>query len=80
MHNSIVKQVAHCGQNVSSQKSGMVAHWGIDYSTAKNSLVRAADIVANHIFHLANENNGLINSENELHIFYYPRVSKNSII
>ena len=41
-------------------------------NSAKNTLVRAADIVANHIFYLANKNDGLVSSENKLHIFYHP--------
>ena len=41
-------------------------------NSANNTLVRAADIVANHIFYLVNKNDGLVNSENKLHIFYHP--------
>lgn len=41
-------------------------------NSAKNTLVRAADIVANHIFFLANKNNGVVNEENKLHILYHP--------
>ena len=41
-------------------------------NSAKTILVRAADIVANHIFYLANKNDGVVNSENKLHIFYHP--------
>jgi len=41
-------------------------------NSAKTTLVRAADIVANHIFYFANKNSGIINNENKLHIFYHP--------
>lgn len=41
-------------------------------NSAKNTLVRAADIVANHIFYLSNKNKGTIESEDKLHIFYHP--------
>ena len=41
-------------------------------NSAKNTLVRAADIVANHIFYLSNRNKGTIESEDKLHIFYHP--------
>lgn len=41
-------------------------------NSTKNTLVRAADIVANHIFFLANKNDGIVNGENKLHIFYHP--------
>lgn len=41
-------------------------------NSAKNTLVRAADIVANHIFYLSNKNKDTIESEDKLHIFYHP--------
>lgn len=40
--------------------------------SATNTLVRASDIVANHIFYLANSNNGRIEQKNNLNIFYHP--------
>lgn len=41
-------------------------------NSAKNTLVRAADIIANRIFFIANKNNGIIKPETKLHIFYHP--------
>ena len=37
------------------------------------TLVRAADIVANHIFHQARMKNGLVLEKNNLHIMYHPK-------
>lgn len=41
-------------------------------NSSKKTLVRAADIVANHIFFYANKNNGLIPVEEKLNIYYHP--------
>lgn len=41
-------------------------------NSAKKTLVRAADIVANHIFYYANRNGGSIPKEDKLNIFYHP--------
>lgn len=41
-------------------------------NSAKKTLVRSADIVANRIFYLARTNNGLIPVENKLHIITHP--------
>lgn len=41
-------------------------------NSSKKTLVRAADIVANHIYFYANKNNGVIPEEDKLHIYYHP--------
>ena len=41
-------------------------------NSSKKTLVRAADIIANHIFYYANNNNGRIPEENKLNIYYHP--------
>ncbi len=41
-------------------------------NSAKNTLVRAADIIANHLFYLANEKKGTVECEDKLHLFYHP--------
>ena len=41
-------------------------------NSAKKTLVRAADIIANHIYYYANQNKGEIPTENKLHIYYHP--------
>ena len=41
-------------------------------NSAKKTLVRSADIIANHIFFYANTNLGKIPSENKLFIYYHP--------
>jgi len=41
-------------------------------NSAKKTLVRAADIVANHIFYLANKNSGKIEPNNNLTMYYHP--------
>lgn len=41
-------------------------------NSAKTTLVRSADIIANHIFYIANRNKGIISHEDKLHIFYHP--------
>lgn len=41
-------------------------------NSAKKTLVRAADIVANHLFYLANTKNGSIPSEEKLNVYYHP--------
>lgn len=41
-------------------------------NSSKKTLVRAADIVANHIYFYANKNNGIIPEEEKLHIYYHP--------
>lgn len=41
-------------------------------NSSKKTLVRAADIVANHIYFYANNNNGVIPEEEKLHIYYHP--------
>ena len=40
-------------------------------NSSKKPLIRAADIVANHIYYLANTNNGSIPKEEKLNIFYH---------
>lgn len=41
-------------------------------NSSKKTLVRAADIVANHIYFYANKNKGVIPEEDKLHIYYHP--------
>ena len=41
-------------------------------NSSKTTMVRAADIVANHLFGAANWNHGIIPQEERLHIFYHP--------
>lgn len=41
-------------------------------NSSKKTLVRAADIIANHIFFHANKNEGVIPAENKLNIYYHP--------
>lgn len=41
-------------------------------NSVKKTLVRAADIIANHIYFYANRYNGIIPEEENLHIFYHP--------
>lgn len=41
-------------------------------NSAAKTLVRAADIVANHIFHSAIENGGVVTQRNKLTMFYHP--------
>ena len=41
-------------------------------NSSKKSLVRAADIIANHIFFYANRNDGIIQPEDKLNIYYHP--------
>ncbi len=41
-------------------------------NSSKKTLIRAADIVANHIFYNAHKYDGHIPEENKLHIYYHP--------
>ena len=41
-------------------------------NSSKKTLVRAADIIANHIFYYANNNNGRVPDEDKLNIYYHP--------
>lgn len=41
-------------------------------NSSKKTLVRAADIIANHLFFLANKNKGIIPEESKLNIYYHP--------
>lgn len=41
-------------------------------NSSKKTLIRAADIIANHIFSLAYRNNGIIPPEEHLQIYYHP--------
>lgn len=41
-------------------------------NSAKNTLIRAADIVSNHIFYVANKNDGIVDGDSKLHILYHP--------
>ena len=40
--------------------------------SSTKTLVRAADIVANHIYHLANENSNAFETTNNLNVIYHP--------
>jgi hypothetical protein len=41
-------------------------------NSSKTTLVRAADIVANHLFGIANRNDGTIPEEEKMNVFYHP--------
>ena len=41
-------------------------------NSAKKTLVRSADIIANHIYLYAKKHSGKIPTENKLHIYYHP--------
>lgn len=41
-------------------------------NSAQKTLVRAADIVANHIYHEALQNNGIVDTKNNLTLYYHP--------
>lgn len=45
-------------------------------NSATKTLVRAADIVANHIYFLANKNEGIIEEKNNLRVIYHPNIRK----
>lgn len=42
-------------------------------NSEKNTLIRAADIVANHIYYVAKKNEGKVEEENNLNVFYHPK-------
>ena len=42
-------------------------------NSSKITLVRAADIIANHLFFFANKNSGIIPAEEGLSVFYHPK-------
>ena len=42
-------------------------------NSSKKTLIRAADIIANHIYYLANNMQGKIPEENKLFIYYHPQ-------
>ena len=41
-------------------------------NSSTKTLVRAADIVANHIYHEATENSGVVQNSNKLVLYYHP--------
>ncbi|MCQ2427412.1 MAG: DUF3800 domain-containing protein [Clostridia bacterium] len=41
--------------------------------SSSTTLVRAADIIANHLFYEANRQNGVIEYDEKLHVFYHPK-------
>lgn len=49
--------------------------------SSKTTLIRAADIIANHCYHNAIENNGAIKNENNMFVYYLPskRIAHNGL-
>lgn len=41
-------------------------------NSSKKTLIRAADIIANHLYFVANTNGGKVPAEEKLHIYYHP--------